>query len=69
MEYDDVRKTKKFCHYRGEGNNLEICSHLPQWKISNDQKKILKVCDEHLAWGIRSTGYPALVNAESENKS
>lgn len=64
---DDTRKTKKFCHYRGDGINLEICSRLPQWKISNDYARVkLKVCDEHLAWGIRQSGYPALIDIENE---
>ena len=50
---DDTRKTKKFCHYRGDGTKLEICSRPPQWKIANDCERIkLKVCDEHLAWGV-----------------
>ena len=65
MDYDDVRKTKKFCHYRGDGENLEICSHAPQWKICNEEKKLkLKVCDKHLAWGIRKAGYPVYVDSE-----
>lgn len=66
-EENEVKKTKKFCSHRGDGKELKICSNTPQWRICNEEKRVkLKVCDEHLAWGIRCAGYPAIVDAESQ---
>lgn len=65
MDYEEVKKTRKFCSHRGHEAELNICSNSPLWRICNDEKKVkLKVCDEHLAWGIRRAGYPAIVDAE-----
>lgn len=40
------------------------CGHKPAWKLSGKSDALrFKVCDEHLAWGIRLCGFPALVDA------
>lgn len=68
MEFNEVKKTRKFCSFREEAGEIKLCSNFPLWKICNEEKKVkLKVCDEHLAWGIRCSGYPVLVDNEIQN--
>ena len=67
MDYSEVKKTKKFCSHRREDGI--VCPNYPSWRICNSENKVkLKVCDEHLAWAIRTAGYPAIVDAEKVEK-
>jgi hypothetical protein len=52
--------TIDLCHHRKEITG-ELCPELPSWRVKND-KLSFKVCDAHLAWGIRFSGTPALVD-------
>lgn len=53
--------TKEMCFFR-EGH-LRRCSSKPLWKLQGQlEVQKFKVCDEHLAWGIRLCGCPAMVN-------
>lgn len=57
----DNKTTTELCFFR-EGINRK-CSNSPSWKISGKTETLrFKVCDEHLAWAIRLSGYPALVD-------
>lgn len=63
MQESDVKKTLKFCSYRSD--ELIICPNHPTWFIANSDKKMkMRVCDEHLAWGVRKSGYPAIIDIE-----
>jgi len=54
--------TLEVCFYK-EGSK-RLCSNKPSWKIEGASESLkFKVCDEHLAWAIRLSGYPALVDA------
>lgn len=53
------KPTVQLCFFRHENGN--ICTNSPTWKIEGKFKKF-RVCDIHLAWGIRFSGYPALVD-------
>ena len=54
--------TIEVCFYK-EGFK-RLCSNKPSWKIEGPVESLkFKVCDEHLAWAIRLSGYPALVDA------
>lgn len=52
--------TIDLCYHKKEGTG-ELCGDLPSWGINND-KFSFKVCDAHLAWGIRFSGTPAMVD-------
>lgn len=57
------KPTVQFCHFVddcGQG-----CLNQPSWLLQSDTNKI-KVCDEHLAWGIKTTGIPARVDQYDE---
>lgn len=46
------------------------CSNKPTWRLMGQSDTLrFKVCDEHLAWGIRFCGYPALVDAHTSINS
>lgn len=46
------------------------CSNKPMWKVSGVGEGLkFKVCDEHLAWGIRLSGYPALIDSHTAMSS
>lgn len=63
MEESPTKKTLRFCSYRTEDKIL--CTITPTWRLFNENKRMkMRVCDEHLAWGIRECGYPALVDIE-----
>lgn len=51
--------TVDMCYFRGVRKS-QPCSNAPSWKLKGDKHRF-KVCDEHLAWGIRLSGVPALV--------
>jgi hypothetical protein len=51
--------TIDMCYYRGVRKS-QPCSHPPLWRLKGEKYRF-KVCDEHLAWGIRLSGMPALV--------
>lgn len=54
--------TIEVCFYK-EGPK-RLCSGKPTWKIEGSSESLkFKVCDEHLAWAIRLSGFPALVDA------
>lgn len=54
------KPTIDMCYYRdSESGNL--CSDSPSWKVKGDKYRF-KICDKHLAWGIRLSGLPALVD-------
>lgn len=38
------------------------CTNHVKWKIKTEHGNIYKVCDEHLAWGLRFSGLPAYVD-------
>jgi len=51
--------TIDMCYFRGIKKS-QPCTQTPQWRLKGDKHRF-KVCDEHLAWGIRLSGFPALV--------
>jgi hypothetical protein len=61
------RVTIHMCYFR-EGNK-DPCTNNPEWKLESTAKIYrFKVCDEHLAWGIRLCGFPALVDQWAPDK-
>lgn len=53
--------TIELCFFK-EGMHRN-CSNKPTWKLSGQSDSLrFKVCDDHLAWGIRLCGFPALVD-------
>lgn len=59
MREKKEKPTIDMCYYK-EGPEGP-CTEAPQWKLKGETKRF-KVCDQHLAWGIRLSGYPALVD-------
>lgn len=59
MRERNEKPTIDMCYYK-EGPEGP-CVETPQWKLKGETKRF-KVCDHHLAWGIRLSGYPALVD-------
>ena len=56
--------TIEVCFYKEGATRL--CSKKPMWKIEGSTESLkFKVCDDHLAWAIRLSGYPALVDAHA----
>jgi hypothetical protein len=54
--------TIEVCFYK-EGPK-RLCGLRPTWKIEGSTESLkFKVCDDHLAWAIRLSGFPALVDA------
>jgi hypothetical protein len=51
--------TIDMCYYRGVRKS-QPCANPPLWRLKGEKYRF-KVCDEHLAWGIRLSGMPALV--------
>lgn len=64
------KPTVEMCYFRQEKTN-EPCVESPTWKLQGAKHKF-KCCDAHLAWGIRLSGYPAMVDkyepADNNNK-
>lgn len=54
------KQTVEMCYHKGD--NRDPCTNAPTWKLKNPEKGRYKVCDTHLAWGIRLCGFPALVD-------
>jgi hypothetical protein len=55
------KPTVNLCYYQSPTG--ASCGARVLWKLSNDQGKVFKVCDEHLAWALRFAGLPARVDA------
>jgi len=56
------KKTVDLCHHKEIDGSP--CSEKVQWKLKcEESRKTFKVCDVHLAWGLRHTGLPAYVYA------
>jgi len=56
--------TVEMCYHKSE--RKDPCCELPKWKLQNtDSGRKFKVCDIHLAWGIRLCGAPAMVDEYS----
>lgn len=54
------KPTIDMCYHR-DIKTGSPCVIPPMWKLKGE-KHAFKVCDEHLAWGIRTSGFPALVD-------
>ena len=54
------KPTIDMCYFRDE-TFRNPCACSPSWKLEGDKYRF-KVCDEHLAWGIRLSGLPARVD-------
>lgn len=63
MKNHREKPTVQFCHHTDESGRG--CLNQPSWLLQGEDKK-LKVCDEHLAWGIKTTGIPARVDEYEE---
>lgn len=59
------KPTVDMCYFREEGTR-DPCTCTPAWKLRGDKYRF-KVCDLHLAWGIRLSGLPALVDKHELN--
>jgi len=58
MREPSKRKTVDLCFHKADDGSP--CGHPVTWKLKGE--KTFKVCDLHLPWGIRLSGYPALVD-------
>lgn len=55
------RKTIDLCFHKEQDGSP--CGDKVLWKLKGSTDgKAFKVCDLHLPWGIRLSGYPALVD-------
>jgi hypothetical protein len=59
------KPTIDMCYYRNPDSG-DPCVCTPAWKLKGDKYRF-KVCDGHLAWGIRLSGLPALVDKYEPN--
>jgi len=59
------KPTIDMCFHKEAGSG-NLCKHKPTWKLKGEKHKF-KVCDEHLAWGIRICGLPAMVDKYDPN--
>ncbi len=61
------KKTVDLCYHKQDDGSP--CEEKVMWKLKSEENgRTFKVCDRHLAWGIRLSGYPAYVdvfNAEA----
>jgi hypothetical protein len=58
-EPEPAKITAEFCFFKQETG--ESCNCAPKWALASE-KTAFRVCDEHLAWGIRLSGAPARVD-------
>lgn len=56
------KKTVDLCYHKEPDGSP--CSEKVTWKLKcEESRKTFKVCDVHLAWGLRLSGLPAYVDA------
>jgi hypothetical protein len=54
-----TKSTIEMCYHKDE--HSESCEFSPKWTVAS-AKTAFRVCDKHLAWGIRLSGAPARVD-------
>lgn len=59
MEPKPNKSTIEMCYHKDE--HSESCEFSPKWTVASE-KTAFRVCDKHLAWGIRLSGAPARVD-------